>query len=148
MSDKTQKSGCIQCVPATWHKHKTREVTHNRPNREYHLLTNRTRQESVVHLRGSQTQFCYTRLCVVLSDIFFFNNIYELNVVLLLKSPNWCYWSPLLFTYSGCLYRKSNMVIYTYRCNGCTSLNLQEPLKRYVFQAIHNKLAFVRQVVF
>ena len=37
------------------------------------LLANRTRQGSVVHLRGSQVQFCYTRLCYVLSEIYLFD---------------------------------------------------------------------------
>ena len=47
---------------------------HDRYNREYHLLTNRARQESMVHLCGLQTQFCYARLCFVCLKFISFNN--------------------------------------------------------------------------
>ena len=32
----------------TWHKHKTREVTNDRSNREYHLLANHARQGTLL----------------------------------------------------------------------------------------------------
>ena len=48
-------------------KHKTREVTHDQSNHEYHLVANHA------HLHGLQVQFCYARPCFVFSD-FFFNN--------------------------------------------------------------------------
>ena len=74
ISDKTLQYGRTQCVPTTWHKLKTWGVTQNPSNHEYHLLENRACQKSMVHLRGSQAQFCYTRLHFILSEsIFFFN---------------------------------------------------------------------------
>ena len=54
ISDKTWQSGHNQCVPTTWHKHKTRKVAHDQSNQEYLLLANCACHESVVHLGGSR----------------------------------------------------------------------------------------------
>ena len=72
-SDKTRKSGRNQCIPPTWHKHKTLEAMHDWSNREYHLLANRMCQESVVNLHGLQAQFSYARYCFVCLKLIFFN---------------------------------------------------------------------------
>ena len=72
ISDKTRQSGLDQCVPTTWHKHKTRKVAHDGSIFEYHLLANGAHQESAEHLLGLQAQFCDTRLCFVLSIIYLF----------------------------------------------------------------------------
>ena len=39
---------------------------------QHHLLANCGCQESIVHLRGLQAQFCYAKLCFILSEIDFF----------------------------------------------------------------------------
>ena len=58
------------------HKHKIREVTHNRSNHEYYLITNCMHQESVVHLCRLQAQFCYARVCFVLSETGLYWNLF------------------------------------------------------------------------
>ena len=44
-------------------------VTHFQSNCIHHLLANRARHGGMVQLRGSQTQFCYGRLCCILLKI-------------------------------------------------------------------------------
>ena len=64
----TKHSNLDQCVPTTWHKHKTQEVTHDWSNNDFHLLAYCAPQESLVHLRGSQMQSYYAGF--VLSETF------------------------------------------------------------------------------
>ena len=72
ISDQRPQSGCNQCAPTTWHKHKTCKVRYDLSNPEYHMLANDACQKSVVHLHGSQAQFCYARHVLFCLDFFFF----------------------------------------------------------------------------
>ena len=58
------------------HKHKTQKTMHDRSNREYHLLVNCARQESLVHLQG------FILFCL---KLIFFND----QCLHLLNSPIW-----------------------------------------------------------